>query len=73
MRWIALILGVLLITGCGEFGYGIRRAVVQAFKNSKNSDSSTSGYEYESDASKAHHEQTVINTLNGWIGDRATR
>jgi hypothetical protein len=73
MRWIALIIGMLLITGCSEFSYSLRREAkerVKAWKDANNSDKSSSGYKYESDASKAHHEQTVINTLNSWIGNR---
>ena len=33
-------------------------------------DRSSSSYADQSDESKARHERTVVNTLNGWIGDR---
>jgi hypothetical protein len=75
MRWIVVILGALLISGCGEFGYSIRsecKKFIQGFKDANSSDNSTSGYAYESDESKAHHEHTVVDTLNGWIGNRPT-
>jgi hypothetical protein len=73
MRRIAFLIGVILITACSEVAYGLRREakeVVEALKHPGNSDDSSFSYQYESDASKAHHQQTVINTLNGWIGNR---
>jgi hypothetical protein len=75
MRWIVVILGMLLISGCGELAYSLRsecKKAVQAFKHANNSDNPRSGYADESDASKAHHERTVTDTLNGWIGNRPT-
>jgi hypothetical protein len=73
MRWIALTIGLLLLSGCSDFAYNVRREgkkIVKSFKDANNSDHSNSSYQYESDASKAHHEQTVVNTLNSWIGNR---
>ena len=73
MRWIAPILGMLLMTGCGEFGYSIRREcrkVVQAFKDANSGDHSASGLPSQSDASKAQDEQDIINDLNGTVGNR---
>jgi hypothetical protein len=70
--WIVLILAALLIAGCSELAYSIRREIIDRHKDPKNRGISTSSYQYESDSSKAHHEQTVINTLNGWIGNRST-
>lgn len=72
MRWIILIFALLLAAGCSELGYSIRSEFVQRYKDYKSAVKSTSGYEDESDSSKAHHEQTVTNTLNGWIGNRPT-
>ena len=72
MRWIALVLGILAITGCSDLAYGIRREarkIVQSFRDAPK-DRSSSSYADQSDESKARHERTVVNTLNGWIGNR---
>ncbi len=73
MRWVVLILGMLLMTGCGDLAYSVRSHFVNAYKDYKdykNSLKSTSGYVDESDSSKAHHEQTLIHDLNNSIGNR---
>jgi hypothetical protein len=71
MRWFILILGLLAAGGCASSGGERHERLAKWFKDWWDSgDSGSDSYQYQSDASKAHHEQTVINTLNGWIGNR---
>ena len=75
MRWIILILGMVVSGGCADHASTLQSTsdgVVQWLRDWWNGKVSSSGstYEYESDESKAHHEQTVIRTLNGWIGNQ---
>jgi len=72
MRWIMLILGMLVLGGCASLSSPQERheRIAKAFKDWWHSgDSSSHSYQDESDESKAHHEQTIINTLNGWTGN----
>jgi hypothetical protein len=70
-----LILGTLVMTGCAELTANRQERherVAQWFKDwRKSGDSSSHSYQDETDESKAHHEQTIVNTLNGWIGNKS--
>jgi hypothetical protein len=75
MRWISLICWMLAMTGCAELRANSQERhdrVAQWFKDWwKTGDSSSNSYQDESDESKAHHEHTIVNTLNGWIGNKS--
>lgn len=74
MRWIVLILGLLVTVGCADIAYNSRsrrERIASAFKDWWRRDASTShSYQGESDESKAHHEQTIVNSLNSWAGNK---
>jgi hypothetical protein len=75
MRWIILIFGMLGTTGCAELKANCQERherVAHWFKDCwKSDDSSSHIYQDESDESKAHHEHTIVNTLNDWIGNKS--
>lgn len=75
MRWIVLILGLLVTTGCADIAYNNRlrrERIASAFKDWWRHDaSSTHSYQGESDDSKAHHEETIVNSLNGLVGNKS--
>jgi hypothetical protein len=75
MRRVILALGLLAISGCASTRAERHERMARAFQDwwystTSSGDSSSHSYQYQNDESKAHHEQTVINTLNGWIGNR---
>ena len=76
MRWIVLIFGTLVMSGCAELSTSLQdrhERIANALKDwwkSGHSDAGGHSYQDESDGSKAHHEQTVVDTLNNWVGNR---
>ncbi len=76
---IILFLGMLVSSGCA-FTREARNErianrnerherIAKAFKDWwKSRTSSSHRYQDESDEEKAHHEQTLVNTVNSWIG-----
>ncbi len=67
-----MILGLLLLSGCASMpAPEVRRErIARWFKRLFTDDGSGGSYQDESPESKAHHERTVINSLNGWIGNQ---
>jgi hypothetical protein len=71
MRWIILILGMLVMSGCASTREERHERIAKIFHDWwKSGDSSGHSYQDESDESKAHHEETIVNTLNGWVGNK---
>ncbi len=79
MRGIILVLATLVMSGCAftrEARYEriVNRderheRIAKAFKDWWNRDNSSSHrYQDESDEKKAHHQQTIVNTVNSWMG-----
>ena len=67
MRRLIMILAMISVAGCASMSSPEERheRIAKWFKEWwKGSDSSGGSYQDESDASKAHHEQTVIRSLN---------
>jgi hypothetical protein len=71
MKAVILILGMLALGGCASLpAPEVRRErIARWFKTTFSGDASGHSYQDESPESKAHHEQTVVSTLNGWMGD----
>jgi hypothetical protein len=71
MRRLILIIGMLALGGCASLpAPEVRRErIARWFKELFTSDGSSHSYQDESPESKAHHEKTLINELNGWIGN----
>jgi hypothetical protein len=76
MRRKIVIVAMLMLSGCAGVASTHeerQERIANWFRQWWNDDSASSSYKYESDASKAHHEQTVIHELNSWIGNEPYR